>query len=179
MKLQQPSALSSSLSHTLSLTHRDEAKEIKREREGEDGKKLWFDLLPLQLHLKSCSSAGQANISPVVAVGNLLFNPELLLTHLFTWPQVWASSVGGSACANNGQHYVVMLQESAIQIETNCYANLCPSSALSWPLFGFKKGIIQEYYSKPNRYSERMLLYTNVSQGCSIDHHTAPSMTDI
>lgn len=32
----------------------------------------------------------------------------------------------GLASANNGQHYVVMLQESAIQIVTNCYANLFP-----------------------------------------------------
>lgn len=84
----------------------------------EDGKKLGFDLLPMQLHLKSL----------VDAVGILLFNPELLLTHLFTWPVQASSEWAWSASANNSQHYVVILQESAIQIETNCYANLWPSS---------------------------------------------------
>lgn len=80
----------------------------------------------------------------MVAVGNLLFNPELLLTHLFTWP-LGASAVSGwawSVSANNGQHNVVMLQESAIQIETNCYVNLCPSS-LSWPLFAPKEALFR------------------------------------
>lgn len=122
-----------------SKRERDTQRKRGSEREWEKMEKS-LDLIycPCRCILSRCL----ANISLVDAVGILLFNPELLLTHLFTWPVQASSEWAWSASANNSLHYVVMLQESAIQIETNCYANLWPSS-LSWPLFASKGALLR------------------------------------